>query len=65
MFIFSYDAEIFDLAARLRGVRGLKLKDALHAATALRNGCSAIMTNDNGIRSVGRYRCFITLQGIG
>lgn len=48
--ILSHDADAFDLAARLRGTGGLKFIDALHFATALRNDCSTIVTNDNGIK---------------
>jgi predicted nucleic acid-binding protein len=29
----------------------LKFIDALHYSTAIRSGCRAIMTNDNGIRT--------------
>lgn len=49
--IQSHDAAIFDLAAQLRAKRGMKLIDALHYATALKAGCSFLLTNDSGIKS--------------
>ena len=40
-------------AARLRAdVPGLKTPDAIHAATALINGCILLITNDTGFRRV-------------
>ncbi|ASQ91470.1 hypothetical protein CHL67_11535 [Prosthecochloris sp. GSB1] len=41
-----HDGETFDLAAQLRGRRGMKFIDALHYATAIRSGCSFFITND-------------------
>jgi predicted nucleic acid-binding protein len=34
-------------AARLRGLSRIKLPDAIHAATALRRGCTSFLTNDD------------------
>ena len=41
---------VFEDAARLRAESGLKLPDALHAATALRAGCALFITNDADFR---------------
>jgi predicted nucleic acid-binding protein len=49
--IQSHDAVIFDLAAQLRGKRGMKFIDALHYASALKAGCSFFLSNDAGIKS--------------
>jgi predicted nucleic acid-binding protein len=49
--ICHHDAETFDLAAQLRAKYNQKFIDALHCATAIRSGCHAIITNDNGIRN--------------
>ena len=46
-----HDGETFDLAAQLRGRRGMKFIDALHYATAIRSGCSFFITNDLKIQS--------------
>lgn len=43
---------VFEDAARLRAATGLKIPDALHAATALRAGCALFITNDNDFRHV-------------
>ncbi len=43
---------VFDDAARLRAESGLKLPDALHAATALRAGCALFITNDTDFRRI-------------
>ncbi len=39
-------------AARIRAETGLATPDALHAATALRAGCAAFITNDTDFRRV-------------
>ncbi len=44
--------EVFEDAARLRAETGLAIPDALHAATALRAGCSLFITNDDDFRRV-------------
>jgi predicted nucleic acid-binding protein len=49
--ICHHDADTFDLAAQLRAKYNQKFIDALHYATAIRSGCHAIITNDNGIRN--------------
>jgi len=42
---------IFDHAAQLRALRGLKTPDALHLATALHYGCAEFWTNDRRLDS--------------
>ena len=42
----------FEDAARLRAETGLKIPDALHAATALRANCALFVTNDTDFRRV-------------
>ena len=44
--------QIWEDTARLRAVTGLKVPDALHAATALRAECSLFITNDTDFRRV-------------
>ena len=44
--------EMWEDAARIRAETGLKTPDALHAATALRAGCTAFITNDTDFRRV-------------
>ena len=39
-------------AARIRADTGLATSDALHAATALRAGCTAFITNDTDFRRI-------------
>ena len=39
-------------AARLRATTNLKTPDAIHAATALNNGCTLFLTNDSQFRNV-------------
>jgi predicted nucleic acid-binding protein len=43
---------VFEDAARLRAATGLKLPDALHAATALQSGCALFITNDSDFRRI-------------
>ena len=43
---------IWEDAARIRAVTGLKTSDALHAATALSAGCALFITNDTDFRRV-------------
>ena len=37
-------------AAKLRATQGLKLPDAIHAATAIAEGCSVLVSNDAAFR---------------
>ncbi len=43
---------VWEDAARIRAATGLKASDALHAATALRSGCSLFISNDSDFRRV-------------
>jgi len=43
---------VLEEAANLRATQGLKTPDALHAATALLNGCTLFVTNDSAFRRV-------------
>jgi predicted nucleic acid-binding protein len=43
---FAHDRATFELAAHIRATKGLKFIDALHTATAIKNVCSYIITND-------------------
>ena len=44
--------QLWEDTARLRAETGLKIPDALHAATALRTGCALFITNDTDFRRV-------------
>ena len=44
--------QLWEDTARLRAQTGLKTPDALHAATALRSGCTLFVTNDADFRRV-------------
>jgi predicted nucleic acid-binding protein len=43
----------------LRAQLGLKLPDAIHAATALAMGCTAILTNDIGFKRLPGAQLFL------
>ena len=51
--------EILVSAARLRAQLKFKLPDALHAATALDQGCTIMLTNDAGFRKTPGVRCVL------
>jgi len=44
--------QVFEDAARLRAMSGLKTPDAIHAATALGAACALFVTNDSDFRRV-------------
>jgi len=48
--IAPVQSEVLVTAARLRAQLGLKLPDAIHAATAQVMGCTALLTNDTGFK---------------
>ena len=51
--------EILVSAARLRAQLKFKLPDALHVATALDQGCTAMLTNDAGFRKTPGVQCLL------
>lgn len=51
--------EILVDAARLRARHKFKLPDALHIATALDEGCTAMLTNDAQFRKVATVQCLL------
>lgn len=51
--------EILVEAARLRAKHKFKLPDALHIATALDQGCTAMLTNDAQFRKVPAIQCIL------
>lgn len=53
-----HDYACFVQAAHLRAEHGLKMLDALHYATALRSGCSAMLSNDQAFGKVGTLQVF-------
>lgn len=48
----SHDASDFDLAARLRAMYRIAFVDALHIATAMNAGCTALITNDKRLGDI-------------
>lgn len=57
--VLPHDRRTFELAAHIRATQGLKMVDAIHTATAIKNNCQYILTNDkplarhvSGIKSV-------------
>lgn len=52
-------AEVLVSAARLRAQLGFKLPDAIHTATAIMHGCTALLTNDTGFRRAPGIKLFL------
>jgi len=52
-------SDILVSAARLRAQLGFKLPDAIHTATALIQGCTALLTNDAGFRRMPEIKLFL------
>ena len=52
--VSEHGNDLLDSAAMLAGQRRLKLIDAIHVATAQKNGCNYFLTNDHGIKSSER-----------
>ena len=46
---FAHHRESLELAAHLRATQGLKMIDAIHAAAAIKGGCSYLLTHDRQI----------------
>ena len=57
--LLDLDRPVIRLAAKIRALAGLKTPDALQVATALQAECTAFLTNDRQIPSIGEMR---TLQ---
>lgn len=57
--IAALHEEILVSAAFLRSQLKFKLPDALHAATALDQGCTIMLTNDAGFRKTPGIRCLL------
>lgn len=51
--IVPVSREVLIEAASLRGLSGIKLPDAIHAATALQGGCTSFLTNDDRLSIQG------------
>lgn len=54
--VVPLSAEIALLAARIRASRGLRLPDAIQVATAISEGCAALVTHDVDLRKVREIR---------
>lgn len=57
--LLDLDHPVIRLAAKIRALAGLKTPDALQVATALHAECTAFLTNDREIPSIGEMQ---TLQ---
>ena len=53
------DDRVLISAANIRAQTGLKLPDAIHAATALTQQCTAMLTNDPGFKRVPGIELFL------
>lgn len=49
MTLLPHNRKILELASSIRASQNLKMIDAIHAATAIENGCEYLITGDNGI----------------
>jgi predicted nucleic acid-binding protein len=54
--------EVLVAAARLRAEHGLKLPDAIHAATAQLSDCQQFLTNDTRLRNLPRLTVLLLSQ---
>lgn len=57
--IAPVQTEVLVSAARLRAQLGFKLPDAIHMATAVMHGCTALLTNDAGFRRAPGVKLFL------
>lgn len=55
---------ILDASAQIRANDNLKLPDAIHAASALAEGCTLFLTNDAGFRRVSRLPVAILTEAL-
>ncbi len=56
---------VLEQAARLRATTNLKTPDAIHAATALLEGCALVLTNDPAFRRVSGLNVVVLSDIIG
>lgn len=49
--VFAHNRESLELSAHLRATQGLKMIDAIHAASAIKGACNYMLTHD---RQLGR-----------
>jgi len=56
LLLLDLDRPLVRMAAQIRAMYGLKTPDALQVAAALQAGCTALVTNDRKIPSVGGLR---------
>ncbi|HEX4143642.1 MAG TPA: type II toxin-antitoxin system VapC family toxin [Pirellulales bacterium] len=52
--VVGHDAAIFDEMTAIRAANNYNIPDALHLATAVRNGCGVFLTNDNRLAGFGQ-----------
>ena len=57
------DRQTLIIAAQIRAQFGLKLPDAIHAATAQTQSCAALLTNDTGFKRVPGIDVFVRMAG--
>ncbi len=57
--ISAVDKKVLITAAHIRAKFGLKLPDAIHAATALTQKCTGLLTNDPGFKRVSGLDIFV------
>lgn len=50
--VIPINREILKESARLRSITNLRLPDAIHAATAILNGCETFLTNDKRLEAI-------------
>ena len=61
--VLPVDRATLRLAGELRASHRLHLPDAIHVATALRGGCSAILTNDDRMSVPDALETILLFQG--
>jgi len=60
----AVDADVADLAAKLRVKCGLKTPDAIQLATAMASGADVFVTNDRDFRRAGFPVLFLSPEGL-
>jgi len=59
----AHDRSALELAAHIRAVQNLSMIDAIHLATAIKAGCSHIITNDEQVAQRARGIEVVRLEG--